>query len=81
LFEQLYNTTLTLLGILDPIEASKFVGKHGDNINQYAAQVKKLQAERNIPNALQNEMQRQGKLARDMQSIKSEAFRYIKSMS
>src|SRR3989344_1620432 len=76
-FDQTFRSTIELATVLEPIESAKFVGKYGDSVERYQAEVEKLKSQRDIPDAFQRGLDRQKRLFIDLESIRSETARHI----
>ena len=76
-FNQIFLSTLELTVLMDPIDAAKFVGKYGDSLAGYRAEIEKLKSQRGIPNAHQMALERQRAMLKEFNAIFAEAARYI----
>jgi len=76
-FNQTFHRTLELLALLPAVEASEFVGRNGNSVEQYTKAVDQLKSSKGVSNALQLGIERQKKLEKELKGLSHEAASQI----
>lgn len=76
-FARIFRGTLELIALLEPIEAAKFVGQHNDTPEKYLDGIQRLKSKMGILDAVTIGLERQRRLAAEVEAIKREALNYI----
>ncbi|MBI2647360.1 hypothetical protein HYW99_02695 [Candidatus Woesearchaeota archaeon] len=77
-FSKVFYKTLELIVLLDPLNAAKFVGRHGNSIDEYVVTIEQLKKEKVYAgNILQKAIERQQRIAFELGKIRRFAELYV----